>query len=70
MPSRDEVQNRFFYHPPTEEQAARHQVLSEGFAEVARLVLVATPESREQSLALTKLEEAKFFASAAIARRE
>lgn len=34
----------------------------------AQVVLNVTPASREQSLALTKLEEAMFWANAAIAR--
>ncbi len=37
---------------------------------LAQYVLALTPESREQSLAVTKLEEAMMWANAAIARNE
>jgi hypothetical protein len=37
---------------------------------LAHLIINLTPSSREQSLALTHLEEAVMFANAAIARNE
>ena len=37
---------------------------------MARCILDRTPKSREQSLALTKLEEAIMWANASIARNE
>jgi len=65
-----EINNRFTYHAPHGNQADRYMEIREtarGFAfDLLRLV----PDSRERSLALTKLEEAVFWANAAIARRE
>lgn len=66
----EDIRNRFTYHKPTEDQAERHSQLSEVFITVAGFVMENTPESAEQSIAIRKLEEAKFYASAAIARRE
>lgn len=63
-----EIEDRFTYHPPTEEGKERHHVLSQCFVSLAELVESVCPEGREKSLALTKLEEAKFWASASVAR--
>lgn len=64
------VRNNFRYHAPKDDQAARHGALSDAFERLAIDLLRLTPGSREQSLALTALEEAKMWASAAIARNE
>jgi hypothetical protein len=66
--SLDEISDRFHYHKPSEQGTARHQRLSSSFVQIADVVNAACPEGREKSLALTKLEEAKFWASAAVAR--
>ena len=61
---------RFNYHPPnTDAKVERHQQVREACRAAAEQVIDATgPPSREQSLAITKLEEAMFWANAAIAR--
>lgn len=66
----DELKLRFTYHAPKGDQAERYENLRKFALEFAHDILDATPECREQSLAFTKLEEAVFFANAAIARRE
>lgn len=63
-----DVENRFRYHSPSQRGAERHQVLSQAFIALAVQILAICPHGRERSLVLTKLEEAKFFASAAVAR--
>jgi hypothetical protein len=63
-----EIQDRFRYHAPSVEGVARHTELSEAFASLAVLVDDVCPDGREKSLVLTKLEEGKFWASAAVAR--
>lgn len=68
--SAEELDNRFTYHSPKPNQPARYTQLREEAKALAVSIVELTPESREQSLALTKLEEAIFFANAAIARRE
>jgi hypothetical protein len=65
----EELEIRFTYHSPSGDQPEKYEIIrniAKGFAE---FIAVNTPDSREQSLALTKLEEAVFWANAAIARR-
>jgi hypothetical protein len=64
-----ELETRFTYHPPTADQPEKYTTLRDHAHTIAKLIVVLTPESREQSLALTKLEESVFWANAAIARR-
>lgn len=65
----DELQNRFSHHAPKPGQLEIYEALRAKGKELAELIVLSTPESREQSLALTNLEEAIFWANAAIARR-
>lgn len=71
---RDQVQkdlaNRFNYHAPKEGQVERYADIRAMLREVAMAIKERTPTSREQSLALTKLEEVMFWANASIARNE
>jgi len=67
---KDEIQKRFTYHTPDNEQRLKYDELRSGGKGLAFLIVELTPESREQSLALTHLEEAIMQANAAIARRE
>ena len=64
------IENDFTYHAPKEDQTARYQAIREKALKFAYFLLASTPASREQSLALTHLEEAVFWANAAIARNE
>lgn len=65
----EELHERFIYHPPKEGQPELYQALRDKGKELAELIVASTPESREQALALTNLEQACFWANAAIARR-
>jgi hypothetical protein len=65
----EELHERFTYHPPKPGQPELYQALRGKGKELAELIVASTPESREQSLALTNLEQACFWANAAIARR-
>jgi hypothetical protein len=66
-----DLEKRFTYHPPKDgDQVARYEQIRRWGFECARYITEATPDSREQSLALTKLEEAIMWANAAIARNE
>lgn len=60
----------FTYHPPKDDQPARYVSIRDKGKELALLVEKLCPESRERSLAFTRLEEAIMWANAAIARNE
>ena len=64
------IKNNFTYHPPTEGQINKYQGLREYGLQLAEIINLICPDSREKSLALTKLEEAVMWANAAIARNE
>jgi hypothetical protein len=67
---REEMEKRFQYHSPKPGQPERYEKLRAKAKEFAVMILGFCPESREQSLALTQVEQAAFWANAAIARRE
>lgn len=64
------VENDFTYHSPKDDQPERYKFLRDEAKVLALNICKLTPVSREQSIALTKLEEAIFYANAAIARNE
>ncbi|GKU80187.1 hypothetical protein [Paenibacillus sp. L3-i20] len=64
------IENNFSYHPPKEGQPAKYEAIRSLGKGLAIAFDELTPNSREKSLALTKLEEAVFWANAAIARNE
>ena len=72
-PTQEQVkrrENNFTYHPPQDGQPARYTSIREQAKALASHMECNCPVSRELSLALTKLEEAVFWANAAIARNE
>lgn len=64
------IEKNFTYHPPKDDQVNRYQCLRDTGKGFAMLIDSACPDSREKSLALTKLEECVMWANAAIARNE
>lgn len=60
----------FKYHAPLKNQPIRYETLRNIANQLAGYLISAVPESRELSLALTKLEEAVMWANAGIARNE
>lgn len=66
--SRDELENRFGFHPATDETRELHQQVREGFIEFSERLLAFLPGGREKALVVTALEEASMWANAAIAR--
>lgn len=68
--TRDQLAHRFQFHPAnTEAKQIAHESVRGILLEAAdEIVKLTGPLSREQSLAVTKLEEAMFWANAAIAR--
>lgn len=66
---RDDLEWRFNYHPPKNDGIVDdHQLIRDVMLQAAIIVRDTAPESWERSLAYTKLEEAMFWANAAIAR--
>lgn len=70
MVTREDLINRHTYHPPKNDQPDRYTQIRSAGLEFALLVLELTPESREQSVAFTKIDEAVQAANSAIARNE
>jgi len=66
----NELEKRFTYHKPKEDQPERYFDIREAGKLFAIMITNAVPESREQSLAITKIEEAVMWANAGIARNE
>ncbi len=66
--TKEEIKRRVTYHPPTPAALERHQAMRESVETTLANVAAFVPESREQSIAITKLEEALFWANAGIAR--
>lgn len=66
--SNPQIENNFTYHAPKEGQPQMYTDIREKAKELAYLIEQLVPESREQSLAITNLEQAVFWANAGIAR--
>ncbi|WP_339211886.1 hypothetical protein [Paenibacillus sp. FSL L8-0333] len=62
------IENNFSYHAPKPEQPDIYEQIREKAKELAYLIEEVTPKSREQSLAMTNLEQSVFWANAAVAR--
>lgn len=69
-PTTDQLANRFNYHAPKGDQAARYEKIRDHIRMVAILCVDLTPCSPEQTRALNALDEAMMLFNAAIARNE
>jgi hypothetical protein len=67
-PNAARIENIFTYHAPKQEQIVKYDSIRATAKAFAQVVDDQCPESREKSLAFTKLEEAVMWANAAIAR--
>jgi len=65
-----QIEKTFTYHPPKEGQHKKYENLRALAKDFAFMIDALCPNSREKSLAMTKLEEAVMWANAAIARNE
>ena len=66
--NQQELDRVFDHHPPvTEEDNLGHELVRQAFKDMAK-TMSNLPAGRERALVMTKLEEASFFAHAALAR--
>jgi hypothetical protein len=66
----EDLTKRFTYHPPKPDQPERYAGIREVALMFALGICQSVPPGREQSLALTNLEQAVMWANAGIARGE
>ena len=66
--TREEIKDRVAYHAPSPSGIMAHADLSMIIGNAILTVDARCPPGREKSLAITKLEEAKMWASASVAR--
>ena len=67
---RDQIKNVFTYHAPKDGQPEKYEEIRDGAYFLALLLNDLCPDSREKTLAMTKLEETVMWANASIARNE
>ncbi len=70
MPTLEELENRFAYHQPFGNQTERYNDIRHFGLNLSLIINDRCPESREKSLALTKLEETVMWANKSIAVNE
>lgn len=70
MPEANDIDRNFTYHAPKPGQPERYASIRAKAKELAELIDVQCPQSRERSIAMTNLEQSVFWANAAIARNE
>lgn len=69
MVTSKDIHNRFAFHSATtEEKRNEHTSVRVACEELAIKINSSVPDGREKATALTKVEEAMFWANAAIAR--
>lgn len=66
---RKRIENDFTYHRPPASVADHFVAIRDKARELAHIIVELTPPGREQSSALTRLEEAVMHANAGIARQ-
>lgn|SRR5690348_17153692 len=66
---RAQIMHNFTYHAPDQTQQLVFADIRRYAKAFALLIERATPSSREQSMAISRLEEAVFWANAAVARQ-
>lgn len=71
MATNADIEHRFDFHPAsTAEKRAEHGSVRAAMKALAIFVNENVPEGREKALAITNIEQAMFWANAAIAREK
>ncbi|HET7713679.1 MAG TPA: hypothetical protein VFK94_05280 [Patescibacteria group bacterium] len=65
--SDEALENMLGFHPATDEAKPLYVDIRKEFTELAKFLNDILPESREKSLAFTKLQEAQMFAIGSVA---
>lgn len=65
-----EIERNFTYHAPKDDQQQRYESIRYKAKMLTAYINEYCPDSREKSLAITKIEEAVMWANASIARNE
>jgi len=66
-----DLPGRFDYYPPrTPERVREHEAVRAACGQLADALDAVLPDGRDKAVALTKVEEAMFWANAAVARRD
>jgi len=66
----ERLETNFKYHAPKDDQPKRYELLRAMGKQFSLAIMENSHPSREQSLALTKIDEAVMWANAGIARNE
>ena len=66
--NKEQIKHNFTYQKPTSIDIAKYEFIRDEAADFGDVINNACPESREKSIAITKLEECIMWANAAIAR--
>jgi hypothetical protein len=66
---KSDIRQRFSYHPATEVTGPKHDKVRSAYLNMANYIIENIPNSREQALALTALQESMMWCNAAIAYR-
>lgn len=64
----ERIENTYIHHPADSAQEKKYSRIRVKAKELAYIIEEECPDSREKSLAMTKLEEASMWANASIAR--
>lgn len=65
-----DLENRFKHHAPDQGRIMKHEIVRDLCLRLAEVLVDVCPDTRERALAIRKVEEAKGWANAAIARSE
>lgn len=63
-----QIENAFTYHPPTEEQVQKYQLIRQQAKQLAHTINAQCPDGREKNVAMDHLDALVMFANASIAR--